>query len=101
MIFVYINEAHAMDEWPIRTKSQLCIKQHQTLQDRCVVAKSLIHDYSFEIPVYVDTMENLFQTTYAAWPLRAYIFQEQNISFILQPKLPGYYDLKEIGRAHV
>jgi len=95
-VFVYILEAHAVDEWPIRTKPELCIKQHQTLRDRCAMAKSLIDQFQFQMPVFVDTMDNSFQTTYAAWPLRAFIFQQSTIQFILEPKCPGYYDLKDL-----
>jgi len=95
-VFIYITEAHAMDEWPIRTKNELCIKQPQTLQDRCLLAKSLTSTYQFAMPVFVDTMENLFQITYAAWPLRAFIVQNGQIDFILEPKTPGYYDFNDL-----
>jgi len=95
-VCIYINEAHAMDEWPIRTKKELCIKQHQTLQDRCLLATSLTNTYQFAIPVYVDTMENLFQMSYAAWPVRAFIVKNDKIDFILQPQLPGYYDFRDL-----
>jgi len=95
-VCIYINEAHAVDEWPIRTKSELCIKQHQTLQQRCSVAKSLTNVYNLAIPVYVDTMDNHFQNTYAAWPVRAFIIQDQRVQFILEPKSPGFYDFKDL-----
>jgi len=93
---VYIIEAHAVDEWPVRTKAELCIQQHQTLNDRCLMAKSLTNDYKFAVPVYVDTMENHFEQTYAAWPLRAFIIQDNHIQFILEPKLPGFYDFQDL-----
>lgn len=95
-VCIYIVEAHAMDEWPIRTKPELCIKQHQTLRDRCLMAASLADVYNFAIPVYVDTMSNTFQETYAAWPLRAFIIQNERFDFILEPKHPGYYDLGDL-----
>jgi len=41
-------------------------------------------------------MENLFQITYAAWPLRAFIVQNGQIDFILEPKTPGYYDFNDL-----
>jgi len=95
-VCVYIIEAHAVDEWPVRTKAELCIKQHQTLKERCLMAKSLTNDYQFAVPVYVDTMENRFERTYAAWPLRAFIIQNGKIQFILEPRLPGYYDFQDL-----
>jgi len=98
-VCIYILEAHAVDEWPIRTKSELCIKQHQTLHDRCELANSLVNpnQYQFQMPVFVDTMDNSFQTTYAGWPLRVFIFQNSTIQFILEPKRPGYFDLKDLS----
>ncbi|ETO22704.1 deiodinase [Reticulomyxa filosa] len=87
-VFVYILEAHASDEWPIRTKPNLCIKQHASLKDRCSLAIRLIDEFHFQIPVFVDTMDNCFQTTYAAWPLRAFLLHHSTIQFILQPKWP-------------
>jgi len=93
---VYILEAHAVDEWPIRTKSELCIKQHKTSNQRCLMAKSLKNNYQLTMPVYVDTMDNQFERTYAAWPLRAFIIQDSRIQFILEPKFPGYYDFKDL-----
>jgi len=95
-VCIYIIEAHAADEWPIRTKTELCIKQPQTLNERCLLAKSLINDYKFAVPLYVDTMENHFEQTYAAWPLRAFIVQNNHIQFILEPKFPGYYDFQDL-----
>jgi len=95
-VCIYINEAHAVDEWPVRTDPKLCIKQHQTLHERCSMAKSLTNDYKFAMPVYVDTIENTFENTYAAWPLRAFIVEDCRLRFILQPKCPGFYDLKDL-----
>jgi len=95
-ICVYIAEAHAVDEWPVRTKPNLCIKQHQTLYERCLMAKSLTNEYKFVVKMYVDTMDNTFENTYSAWPLRAFIIQNNQIQFILEPKNPGYYDLKDL-----
>ncbi|ETO01289.1 hypothetical protein RFI_36155 [Reticulomyxa filosa] len=95
-VCVYITEAHAVDEWPIRTKSELCIKQHRTSQDRCSMATTFKKEHKFAFPVFVDTMENNFEQTYAAWPLRAFIIEDNHISFILEPKNPGYYDLNDL-----
>jgi len=95
-VCIYIVEAHAVDEWPIRTRPDLCIKQQSKLQERCSVAKQLKNTHGLRIPLFVDTMDNTFETTYAAWPLRAFVFQQNKIQFILQPKSPGYYDLRDL-----
>jgi len=60
------------------------------------MAKSLTNQYKFAVPLYVDTMENQFETTYAAWPLRVFILQHDRIQFILEPKLPGFYDFQDL-----
>jgi len=95
-VCIYIQEAHASDEWPVRTKKSLCVKQHQTLTERCLRGKSLVDEYLFEMPVYVDTMRNTFEATYGAWPLRAFIIQKERIVFMLEPRFPGYYDLNDL-----
>jgi len=60
------------------------------------MGESLINEYKFAMPLYVDTMENVFEQTYAAWPLRAFIIDNERIVFMLEPKDPGYYDLSDL-----
>lgn len=69
-VSIYIAEAHADDEWPIRTEKKLKIKQHQTIEDRQAAAKLLQEEYGWKIPLVLDSMENAFQTAYSGWPLR-------------------------------
>jgi hypothetical protein len=88
-------EAHASDEWPIRTS--LCIPQHKSSEERCDVAKNFIEKYSFQWNTYVDSIQNNFNNKYASWPLRAYVIENGCIKFILQPKSPGYYDLSDLA----
>ena len=38
---VYLDEAHADDEWPIRTLPALRIRAHRTLEERCAAAARL------------------------------------------------------------
>ena len=97
-VTIYICEAHACDEWPIRTKTELCIKQHKNINDRILMANKLINDYNFKLPLLIDNMSNEFLNKYSAWPLRAFIIDSTNmkISWILQPKPPGYFDLNDI-----
>ena len=80
---VYIEEAHATDEWPIssqresRAAAPVAIPQHKTLGDREAAARDFVGAYKVDAaltPVFLDTIENTFQTTYAAWPLRWYVF---------------------------
>lgn len=78
---VYIEEAHATDEWPITSQSRaaapVAIPQHKTLGDREAAARAFVGAYNVDAaltPVFLDTIENGFQSTYAAWPLRWYVF---------------------------
>mmetsp|Transcript_50184 Transcript_50184/g.61567 ORF Transcript_50184/g.61567 Transcript_50184/m.61567 type:complete len:124 (-) Transcript_50184:64-435(-) len=95
-ITIYISEAHASDEWPLRTKKSLLIKQHKTNLDRINVAKGFVNEYGFKLPMYVDTISNDFERTYSAWPLRAFVILKNKIIWHLKPKNPGYFDLKDI-----
>ena len=69
-VSIYIEEAHADDEWPIRTEETLKIKQHQTIEDRQAAAKLLQEEYGWKIPVVLDSMQNAFELNYSGWPLR-------------------------------
>lgn len=64
-------EAHADDEWPIRTT--LRIQQHKTLDERIVAAKTMCSTIKFNWPTYMDSMDNTFSEAYCAWPVRVYI----------------------------
>jgi hypothetical protein len=86
LLCLYIEEAHAQDEWPItsarlsRTGAPVCIKQHVTLEDRLAACRDFVRDYQVpleHIGVAVDAVQgNPFQTLYAAWPIRWYVFRQ-------------------------
>jgi len=94
-ITIYIAEAHAIDEWPLgRT---VCLNQHKTLQERVTVANNFVNDYNYEIPVFVDGMENTFDYHYGAWPERYFLFDKSGK--IIQAAMPTNefgYDRSEI-----
>ena len=102
---VYISEAHANDEWPIRTKKELCINQHKNNKDKIKCALSMKNYIKWEIPLYVDFVNNkdnkdqkdakekkekemlTFENAFAAWPFRVvFIDKDFKISWILHPK---------------
>src|SRR5688500_10095868 len=71
-----------VDEWPIG--SPLKFKQHTTLKERAAVAREFIARQGFKIPVVLDDIDNSFENTYAAWPVRFYIVEKvcrANLSF--------------------
>lgn len=70
-VFVYILEAHAEDEW--RLGSTVCIKQHKILEDRMEAARRFRDENAINIPILVDTMDNVFNKEFAAWPTRFYV----------------------------
>jgi len=93
---VYINEAHAENEWPVRIEPSLCILQHENNQQRIQQAIRLQNEFGCIIPVVIDSIYNIFSNLYALWPLRAFIIQNNKLQWCLQPKNPGYYDLYDV-----
>ncbi len=108
---VYIQEAHATDEWPISSSRMtvggvpIAIAQHKTLAERLSAARDFVADYAVATdgaaaPVVVaDAMTNGFQSTYAAWPIRWYLFSaagsgEVRVTHIGDPESASY-DLSE------
>jgi type I thyroxine 5'-deiodinase len=91
-ITVYIAEAHASDEWPVRTTKELQCRQHRNNFERWNAANKFAKEFNYKIPCIIDSVKNEFQTTYAAWPARAYLIVNKKIQFILNPINPGYFD---------
>ena len=83
LCIVYIEEAHASDEWPISSArlaprgSAVSIPAHKTQEDRILAARAFAED--FEVPqavaVAADGIGNAFQTQYASWPIRWFVFE--------------------------
>jgi len=69
-VSIYIQEAHADDEWPIRTEKKLKIQQHQNIEDRQAAGRLLTEEYGWNIPLLHDSMNNPFQCNYYGWPMR-------------------------------
>lgn len=100
---VYIQEAHAKDEWPI-SESPRDFNQHQTIDDRLAAARTLVSDFYVapEVAWYVDTMANEFNKAYASWPFRFWVLcpgSPHTIQFKPMPK-EAMYDLDEL-RSHL
>jgi len=89
-VTVYIVEAHAIDEWPVG--DPLKITQPLTTAERVGVARAFVQEYNFQIPLLVDTIENSFSETFAAWPIRFFIVQNGKIIFKAQPDGMSTYD---------
>ena len=84
-LIVYIREAHASDVWPLGKVA--CIRNHQSLQERIDVAKSLRDEMGVTMPILVDTMENSFDERWNAWPERFYVLQNLAFELVAEPSL--------------
>ena len=80
-----------IEGWPVGSKWH--IPQHETLDERINLAMKYISEFDFPIPVYVDNIENEFNTKYAAWPDRAYIIFENKIIYVSHVNEDGSRDM--------
>lgn len=100
--FVYIAEAHAVDEWPVQSgrytqdQQPITVKQTKTVEERMSIAKQFVNDYgldNLELMVSVPMQEDLtnldinFEALYSPWPFRIYGFNSNKISFMSEPRL--------------
>jgi len=79
-VFVYIEEAHATNEWPMPgINDSVC--QHTTLQERLAAARKLTNAFEFDPHIHfvLDDMNNSYNITYASWPFRYYIIDGGNV----------------------
>lgn len=94
---VYIEEAHAQDEWPISscrwnpTGKKIMYNQHKTIEDRLAVARDFIDAFGWKYPTILDAIDNPFETAYAAWPLRLYVVKDGRMVFKAQPREAMYH----------
>lgn len=82
-VFVYIEEAHATDEWPIssgrynKDNAAVSYEQPKSLEARAKVAADFQENMQCQIPIWLDSMGNDFEHLYACWPLRFYLVQRE------------------------
>eukprot|EP00035_Acanthoeca_spectabilis_P027280 m.466003 g.466003 ORF g.466003 m.466003 type:complete len:149 (-) comp24808_c0_seq1:155-601(-) len=88
--YVYVEEAHAADEWPLGTVESH--PQPRTLEARVALAKRFLDRHcegadqtEVSIPVCVDMMENSFSRAYAVWPERFFVLSGGKMEFISEP----------------
>jgi len=89
-LVVYIAEAHAVDEWPVG--DPLKIMQPKSTMERAGIASKFKKDYQFLLPMLVDTVDNEYEQTYSAWPIRFYIVVDNKIHFKAFPDELNTYD---------
>jgi len=92
---VYIAEAHAVDEWPVGERVE--IPQPVSLAERCRVADEFRRVHHHMPHIVVDSMDNCFHDTFAAWPTRFYIIRDGVMAFIAQPTSCYAYEISQIS----
>jgi hypothetical protein len=75
---VYIDEAHARDEWwlPDSKGGQANINNHRCIEDRIAAANRFVTDFEFPVEVVCDSFENQMNERFEAWPERLFIIQD-------------------------
>jgi hypothetical protein len=79
--FVYIAEAHAVDEWQMQANEDegVLIHQHATLEDRFAAARVGAERLSLTLPLLVDGMDDVVSEAFAAWPERIYVIRADGV----------------------
>ncbi|CAF3966060.1 unnamed protein product [Rotaria sp. Silwood1] len=99
MATVYIEEAHAADEWPIG--SRICYVQPKTDADRIAIANDFIQTTGYRLPLLIDPISrnNPFNQVYSSWPIRFYVIDgTKKFSYIAYP-IEGSFPLELIKNA--
>ncbi|HZM51780.1 MAG TPA: deiodinase-like protein [Vicinamibacteria bacterium] len=73
--FVYIEEAHAHDVWPLvsNAKANIVFGTARDAGERVTVAGLCEKELKVEFPILVDDMQNDVADAYTAWPTRMYV----------------------------
>ena len=101
-VAIYIQEAHAKDEWPI-SEAPREFRQHRGIGERLAAARAFIEDYKMppQVAWYCDTMDDNFNKAYASWPFRFWVLEPatddapHTVAFKPMPKNASY-DLSEL-----
>ena len=84
-LVIYIREAHPVDGWWLgggvagqfmkarKTKAAMDIYDPKTTEERQAVARRCEVELQYGIPTYVDEIDDVVSSTYAAIPTRLYL----------------------------
>jgi peroxiredoxin len=77
--FVYIEEAHATDVWPLRSneKDNVLYATAKDQDERARVALTCSKELKMAMPILIDDMSNGADEAYGAWPTRMYIVDRE------------------------
>jgi len=82
IFIVYISEAHASDVWNIGASAGAINPSHQNITDRLMCADKFAKEFDLTIPIYMDNMNNMFETIYACWPVRYMVIKNNKLENI-------------------
>jgi thiol-disulfide isomerase/thioredoxin len=73
--FVYIEEAHARDVWPLESnaKEKIAYANPTDLAERVGLANTCAKSMKIEFPMLVDDMGGSVDKAYTGWPTRIYV----------------------------
>ena len=76
---IYIREAHSVDGWQVdsNTADDILFKDHKDSEDREQTASACQSGLKLSIPVLIDTMDNVADIIFGAWPERIYILSRE------------------------
>jgi len=101
MVFVYIAEAHAVDEWQTQSNEDegILLHQHTSLAARAAAAREGAERLGLTMPVLLDGMDNAASTAFAAWPERIYVIGVDGLIAFKGGPGPWEFDPEAAGRA--
>jgi len=92
-LMVYIREAHPSDEWqmPVNVAQGVVFEQPRSEEERRTAAGACCARLTTTMPCVVDSMDNLADTAYAAWPERLFVVgADRRIAFATAQGPWGY-----------
>jgi thyroxine 5-deiodinase len=84
-IIIYIREAHASDGWKFDGNNYSFIRHHRDTRDRLNAVKVMTEMANISqdqrVSIYCDTMDNITNNLFRAWPERLYVLHDQKILY--------------------
>ena len=119
-VFVYIEEAHAHDEWPIALlPAELSFAQHTDVSQRASAAMKFVAAFPLHpsLRLFVDSFESddqphhprdsssvramspsrSFNATFASWPFRWWAFDRGVVAVKAMPRNTAEYDVRQLA----
>ena len=101
LVHVYIAEAHAQDEWPIRSgryngsRGPVLVCQPREQRERLRLAERFASDFSltdvFDSLLSDDLSQgDKFMEAYAPWPFRFWVLQNGTVAHVAHPEDASY-----------